>query len=483
MAGGFIRGLLWGGVVSFGVAGTASVLSDRMNGTQQVAAAPKEIPAEAETPTAPVVETAPTISSEAVAPETPVIDDARAAMEIEVGSDAERASIPNPEKPDEEVREAAVSADTGPAPVPQVGNSASGLGDPAGQSNPETVDAQTDAQVQSARSSDALEQPNGETPLTVETASADPLPLPEPEVPEVAAAPQQEIEAPQLSEQDKTDPATPKPAAEPTPAPQVTTLLPDNGGEAGTNAAKPEKVATLAPKVQTKRLPTVQTTQPPAEADVQEEAATIVFDSELKPIQRFAVPFENTDAKPLMAIVLMDDGTGLSSGNAAAAALSNFPYPITFAVDSGLPDGAEKMRRYRDNGFEVMAMVNLPKGSSATDTEVSMGVALNAIPEAVAVLEGTDTGVQGNREMSNQIAAILSASGLGLVTQPKGLNTAQKLASRSGVPAATLFRDFDGEGQNPDVIRRFLDQAAFKAGQDGGVIMVGRLRPDTISAL
>jgi polysaccharide deacetylase 2 family uncharacterized protein YibQ len=33
------------------------------------------------------------------------------------------------------------------------------------------------------------------------------------------------------------------------------------------------------------------------------------------------------------------------------------------------------------------------------------------------------------------------------------------------------------------VIRRFLDQAAFRAGQDGGVIMLGRLRADTISAL
>ena len=33
------------------------------------------------------------------------------------------------------------------------------------------------------------------------------------------------------------------------------------------------------------------------------------------------------------------------------------------------------------------------------------------------------------------------------------------------------------------MIRRFLDQAVFRAGRDGGVIMVGRLRPDTISAL
>jgi hypothetical protein len=60
------------------------------------------------------------------------------------------------------------------------------------------------------------------------------------------------------------------------------------------------------------------------------------------------------------------------------------------------------------------------------------------------------------------------------------------------VPSATIFRDFDGAGQDAAAIRRFLDQGAFKAGQQAGglqeaegdgVIMMGRLRPDTISAL
>jgi polysaccharide deacetylase 2 family uncharacterized protein YibQ len=46
-----------------------------------------------------------------------------------------------------------------------------------------------------------------------------------------------------------------------------------------------------------------------------------------------------------------------------------------------------------------------------------------------------------------------------------------------------VFRDFDGAGQTPKVMRRFLDQAAFRSGQMGAVIMVGRVRPGTISAL
>jgi polysaccharide deacetylase 2 family uncharacterized protein YibQ len=67
---------------------------------------------------------------------------------------------------------------------------------------------------------------------------------------------------------------------------------------------------------------------------------------------------------------------------------------------------------------------------------------------------------------------------------PNGLNTAQKLIAREGVPSVTLFRDIDGQGQNAGAVRRFLDQGAMRAGQqDEGVIMLGRVRPDTISAL
>ncbi len=63
------------------------------------------------------------------------------------------------------------------------------------------------------------------------------------------------------------------------------------------------------------------------------------------------------------------------------------------------------------------------------------------------------------------------------------LTTAQKLAAKEGVPSATVFRDFDSKGQTAVVIRRFLDQAAFKAGRDNNVVMIGRLRADTVQAL
>ncbi|MEQ6203748.1 divergent polysaccharide deacetylase family protein [Sulfitobacter sp. HNIBRBA2951] len=204
---------------------------------------------------------------------------------------------------------------------------------------------------------------------------------------------------------------------------------------------------------------------------------------ELAPIRRHAQPFENPENKPLMSVLLVDAGANLDAAEIGLPALSRFPYPVSFAVDVSLPDAFERMERYRAEGFEVLAMLDLPAGARASDAEVSVAAALNGLPAVIGVLEGLGEGLQGSREVADQVTGILRASGHGLVTQSRGLNSMPKLAVKDGVPAAPVFRDFDSKGQSARVIRRFLDQAAFKAGQEGGVIMMGRLRPETIEAL
>ena len=217
------------------------------------------------------------------------------------------------------------------------------------------------------------------------------------------------------------------------------------------------------------------------------EKVTIITDGpsggDLRPITQYAQPFANAENKPLMSIILIDDGSNPTSGAPGIAALRSFPYTLSFAVDSALPDAAERVALYRKEGFEVLAMVDLPQGALASDVETTLGVTLSQMREIVGVLEGTREGVQATREVADQVTAILAQSGHGLVTQDKGLNTMPKLARKEGVPADPVFRDFDSAGQTATVIRRFLDQAAFKAGQEGAVVMLGRLRPDTISAL
>ncbi|QJF50928.1 divergent polysaccharide deacetylase family protein [Roseobacter ponti] len=244
--------------------------------------------------------------------------------------------------------------------------------------------------------------------------------------------------------------------------------------------------------VTTNRLPSLGDDEPEAEvapADPQASGAADVSDAagdpsaSVSPLEQFARPAENPEGKPVMSIVLMDDGVDLAAAAIGLPALRRFPHPVTFAVEASLPDAASRAGAYRNEGFEVLAMINLPEGASATDAEVSVAAALAAVPEAVGVLEGPGTGVTTTPDAARQVSEILAASGHGLVTQNRGLNTAQKLAARAGVPSAVVFRDFDSEGQSPVVIRRFLDQAAFRAGQEGGIVMLGRLREDTVSAL
>ncbi|WP_037315725.1 divergent polysaccharide deacetylase family protein [Ruegeria halocynthiae] len=197
-----------------------------------------------------------------------------------------------------------------------------------------------------------------------------------------------------------------------------------------------------------------------------------------KPIQAYSAKFDNPESKPLMSIILIDD-----EGAYGAEALQDFPYPISFAVSPSDPNASEKMAKHREAGFEVLALADLPKAATAQDAEVSLSVWLDALPETVGILEGVGTGIQGNRKLADQVAVIAGGTGRGLITQDNGLNTVQKLAARNGIPSSVIFRDIDGARQNPKIMRRFLDQAAFRAGQEGTVVMLGRLRPDTISAL
>jgi hypothetical protein len=73
--------------------------------------------------------------------------------------------------------------------------------------------------------------------------------------------------------------------------------------------------------------------------------------------------------------------------------------------------------------------------------------------------------------------------GQGFVAFPRGLNTAEQMAERADVPATTLFRLLDDEDQRATVITRFLGRAEFAAAQEGAVIVAGRTRPDTVTAL
>ncbi|MDU9003615.1 divergent polysaccharide deacetylase family protein [Sedimentitalea todarodis] len=194
------------------------------------------------------------------------------------------------------------------------------------------------------------------------------------------------------------------------------------------------------------------------------------------PLEIHAEPFENLDGKPLMSIIMVDDGSF-----AAFEGLNGLLFPVTIAIDPTLPDAPERMVRYRSAGHEVLVLANLPKFATARDVEVTLAAAFGILNESVGVLEGS--GLQGDRDLSAQVVAVAKGTGRGLVTRTSGLNSTLKLAQGDGVPAAAVFREFDRAGPDPATIERSLDQAVFRASQDGSVTVIGRLHPATIRIL
>ncbi|MEL6467022.1 MAG: divergent polysaccharide deacetylase family protein [Pseudomonadota bacterium] len=469
MARGFLSGVLWGGVVS--VAGAAAL---------SIAGQP---------PISPTAKVEAPQSADAPQPGTGGTPQTGADADLVMDGDAPE--LTTPEADDAAAVEAA-GADT--PTVPEAGQ-ADDLATPADAGDGVTVSVESTAPVQPGIQIDVPEAPASETDLSIST---DPAQPPAPDVPEAPGAFAEN--APDVPAGTETPTAeAPPPVAStnrPTPEAPAATEAPVEPEPAPAPEPEPERTATLPSALDPTDNNAAPTIGRPAtslvERDPAPEAAVDVEDAaagdpevtdDAPPIAAYAAPFENPDGRPLMSIVLIDDGADLSGGTVGLAALQSFPYPLSFAVNASLPDAAERAAEYRARGFEVAALLDLPSGATATDAEVTVAAALDAVPEAVAVMEGTGSGLQESREASDQVTAVARDSGHGLIFQSKGLNTAQKLAARDGVPAGLIFRDFDSAGQTPTVIRRFLDQAAFRAGQEGGVIMVGRVRPDTISAL
>ena len=196
-------------------------------------------------------------------------------------------------------------------------------------------------------------------------------------------------------------------------------------------------------------------------------------------LTQYAAQTPDTGGAPFMSIVLIDDG----SMSAAAAALAGLPFPVTIAIDPADAAAAGRMAAYRADGFEVAVLARIPEGALPSDVEVTLGSVFDTLPETIAVLDIGTGGLQQDAAVTEQAMDILAADGRGFVTAAQGLNMASRAAEQAGVPAAVIYRDLDADGQEARVIRRFIDQAAFEARRESGVVLVGRVRPDTISAL
>ncbi|CUH76885.1 polysaccharide deacteylase family 2 protein [Tropicibacter naphthalenivorans] len=457
MARGFLAGVVWGTVVSGIGAGTLSVVAQMpvpandapVSDTSAELAAPLDAPVEAPVAMPQV---------EADAPEAPATPDAAPSPEApEPASDAPVATAPDPALPQPQPQDSAPVADPAQTAAPDVGPD---IGDaPQAPAGPEA-----DAPLDLAVAADAPVTPAGQSAAPAAAAPDQP-----PVVETDPAAPP----APQPQPQPAPEP---EPEPQPAPEPEVVVNTPDPEPEtAGPSIGKPAGSLLDKQAVPTGRLATITADAPEEQADAPQVAA-LPADS---PLVKFAAEVDVAADVPRMAVVVIDDG----STPLGPDTLEAFPFPLTIALGPEHPNAAEAAVAYRKLGFDILAIGAVPEGATPSDVEVTLAGLVSAVPEAVGILEAPTGGLQQSRDISDQTTSFLKESGHGIVMMPKGMDTAQKLALKDGVPAVTLFRDIDGAGQDGEMIKRTLNQAAFRARQEGAVVMLARLSADTMSQL
>lgn len=272
------------------------------------------------------------------------------------------------------------------------------------------------------------------------------------------------------------DDSQPKAAAPLAPrviTPDRPSLAPDKG----IASTLPTTLAPSVPGVATNALPHVGDTP---KADAAAGATTDAAPSDPAPFVKYSRKFVGEGSKPLFAILLHDvGGAGMSRTD-----LANLPFPVTFVIDPLATDAKEAEAVYRAAGQEVLMLANgLPAGATAGDVAQTFQTLANILPEAVGVIDMETLGFQDNRALATLVLPVIADQGRGLVTYDQGLNAADQIARRDGLPAAVVFRRLDGAGESQVTIRRYLDRAAFKAAQEGSVVVLGDTRADTVAAI
>ncbi|WP_186201800.1 polysaccharide deacteylase family 2 protein [Jannaschia seosinensis] len=202
-------------------------------------------------------------------------------------------------------------------------------------------------------------------------------------------------------------------------------------------------------------------------------------DAPVGALDREAVAFD-AGGRPLFSVVLIHD----PDAEVGRQALTELEFPVTIAIDPTQAGAVDAARAYRDAGHEVVLLADgLPEGGTPQDMEIALSGALSAVPQAIAVLDRGESGFIGDRRALGGLLPPLAEAGMGLLAYPSGLGTGIARANRAGVPAATIFRALDADGERAASVGRHLDRATFEAVQDGAVVVVGRARSETVAAL
>ena len=105
------------------------------------------------------------------------------------------------------------------------------------------------------------------------------------------------------------------------------------------------------------------------------------------------------------------------------------------------------------------------------------------LPEAVAVMDLGAAGFQDNRLLAALVVPVIGAQGRGVLTFDRGPERRRSGGAARGCSGGGDLPRSGCRGRGRQKIRRYLDRAAFKAAQEGQVVVVGTTRPETIAAI
>lgn len=463
MGRGIFTGLIWGGVVGFGILTVANeIVAPVTLEMTPVASAPvASPPASAETQVIPegTTEAAPALTTAPEGEDAPEIAPDMAA------ADPNRSGT-QPDVRTPEGQETPPEAETAAAAAPDI-------------TAPTGPQFAPDDTMETAAKAPAIEPvltpPLG---LAPEAEAPDALPTAEESVP--GSTPEGSDVAPNmpgLPESSSVDtvlmdttPETPPVPGDPVREQTDSLLAPQGETQLG------EKVGSFTDRDDARkssRLPSISAQPTP------DDAVPMVLADDLPALVAFSADYAGTPTGPMMSIVLVD----IAELGPNDPILSKLPFPVTFAVDAVAARAGDRAKTYRDKGLEVMAMVSLPEGATPQDVSVTLQQAAELVPVSIGFLDVPSGTFQSSRTIAAQVVASAQDSGRGLLTFPRGLNALEQEAQRADAPAALVFRDFDGRGQDIAAIKRFLDQAAFRANIDEKIVLLGRSRPETLQAL
>lgn len=189
-------------------------------------------------------------------------------------------------------------------------------------------------------------------------------------------------------------------------------------------------------------------------------------------------PASNPDQKPEMAIILIDDGRKTLD----RSILSQTKLPVTYAVDPVETEAGKWAADYADGGHEVLlALRPLPERTSPSALDAALQDYFRAVPQALGLMDAPAKGFQANRGLSQELVGLLAVAGRGLVTYDHGLNAAAQVARGAGLPE-TMVSSALMNGDT-EALRILLDRAAFRAAQQGRIVVAAPARTSVLAAI